>query len=213
MYKVSLYFNEDFLDFDVYINGFETEAEAEEFAILSDSCLYLRRTGLELVVGKERYLIARENVVVRIDRQWHTRTPLDPSSPEFPAKIKQSMSDYEQGIDNPFNVKEEDLEIVDFSFDKLFDLLTRDRLDLQELKIAECIAYGVHPSRMEDTEFKELIQRAIETGETANLKVEFWKRIDSLCTPEQAQKIRDEYNLFEQDVENCFFTLIEEISK
>jgi hypothetical protein len=148
MYKASLLFNENFLEFDVYVDGFGSELEANFFANSMYSCLYLQRTELELVVNEIRLPILRKNVIVRIDRQWHTRTPLDPNNPDAIAKIKQSMIDYEQGIDNPLNVKEEDLEIIDLSFGELLDMLNDacSGINKKERKITECIAYGVHLS-------------------------------------------------------------------
>jgi hypothetical protein len=146
-YKASLYFNEDFLDIEVSVGGFSTEAEAEKFANSNSSFLMLQKTGLELFIEGDRYPISRDSAIVRIDMDWHTRTPLDPRDPDSMAIIMQSMEDHSQGIDNPLVVKVEDLEVVDFSFSKILDLLNAYRQSAKdEYKITECIAYGVFES-------------------------------------------------------------------
>jgi hypothetical protein len=149
-YTASLYFNEDFLDFQVVnIGSFASELEAEKFANIDSQMLVLQENSLELVVNNKRFPIPRDNVIVKIDNNWHNRTGLDPRNPDFLHKIKQAMSDYEQGVANPLNVKEEELELCNLNFKELLALLNQYHLKInkeqkQEWKITQCIAYGVH---------------------------------------------------------------------
>jgi hypothetical protein len=134
---VSLNFSEDFIDFDVCVCGFESEEIAKRFTN-SNPWLILSPTGLDLVLGSLSgevfYPIDRERVNVTLDTKWNDRIPLDPSKLESMVKIQQAMVDFENGIDNPYNMKDEDYELVDWSFEKIFRKLecTKARLAIKQ---------------------------------------------------------------------------------
>jgi hypothetical protein len=150
MFEVSLYFSEDYVDLDVRVRGFISEAIAKKFAD-ADARLILSPTGLELIVDGIQGSIDRNSVDIKLDTKWASRTPLDPSKPENLAKIQQALVDRENNIDNPLNIKLEDYELVDWSFAETFRKFncTKDKLP-----ITECIAYGIE--EIEDSDIDEI---------------------------------------------------------
>jgi hypothetical protein len=143
-----LCFCEDAIHIDVTISGFESKEDAEAF-VKPSWILLAAEEALFLNLGKNDdaiyFELDKRHVLLRQDLKAAKRTPLDPGDPISKALIMEALKDFEAGVDNPLNMREEDLEPVgEWSFARLYQVLGGKKNT--SLKIDQYLAFGIQQS-------------------------------------------------------------------